>query len=323
MLRSGARSAPPVGEERSGPTVAILMAVRNGAATLPEQLASFARQTHGDWYVLAGDDGSDDASRTVLEDFAAQGHPLRVIDGPCRGAAANFLSLVHAFRADAADGTWMAFSDQDDVWLPDRIERGVAALAGVEGPALYCSRTWVTDMALVERRMSAPRPRPAAFRNALVQNIASGNTILLNAAAAAMVASAAGEAERVVVHDWWIYQLVTGAGGRVVHDDLPTVLYRQHGTNQIGANDGARARLRRIAMIMDGTFRAWNDINIEALQRSAHRLTRENRACLAAFADVRGRPLAARLAGLARLRLYRQSRAATLALWIAAALGRL
>ena len=104
------------------------------------------------------------------------------------------MSLIDTMEELTPRGTWMAFSDQDDVWLPDRLARGVAALGGHSGPALYCSRTWITDERLESRRLSAPRPRSLGFRNALVQNVASGNTILLNAAAADLVRDAAAEA---------------------------------------------------------------------------------------------------------------------------------
>ena len=319
-----ARYATPADACREVP-VAILLAVRNGAPDLPDQLDSIARQTHRNWRILASDDGSMDATRDILEGFAADGHALTLLDGPRQGAAENFMALIRAMPAHAPAESWLAFCDQDDVWLPDRLSRGIAALeaADPEQPALYCSRTWITDAALRGRRLSMPRPRPPSFRNALVQNIAAGNTILLNPPAARLAAAAATEAGPVVVHDWWIYQIVTGAGGRVVHDDRPTLLYRQHEVNEIGANDTTRARARRIRMLLQGHFRDWNEVNIAALRRSAHRLTPENARLLEEFDAMRSRGVPGRLAGIRRLGLYRQSRASSAALWLAALLGRL
>jgi hypothetical protein len=304
-------------------TVSILMAVRNGAAHLPAQLASFAAQTHRDWRLVASDDGSTDHSRAVLADFAAAAGSGRVTvaAGPGRGAAANFLALLAGLPEVPG---WAAFSDQDDVWLPERLEMGLAALAGETGAALYCSRTWVTDPDLGRRRLSAPRPRPPSFANALVQNIAAGNTMLLNPAGAALLRAAAAEAGAVVVHDWWAYQVMTGAGGRVVHDDRPTLLYRQHGANTIGVNDGWRAQLRRLGQIADGTFAGWNRTNLDALSASAHRFTPEARALLGGFATVRQTPgPLARLRGLRRLGLYRQTAVQDAGLWLTALAGRL
>lgn len=307
------------------PHVTILMAVYNGAYHLEEQLESFTAQIHTDWQLLASDDASSDGSQAILERFAGTAKRTVCLTGPARGGTENFMSLIRATPAHAPADSWITFSDQDDVWLPDRLQRGITALQKVpdQQPALYCSRTWITDAALGGRRLSVPRPKPLGFRNALVQNVASGNTILLNAAAARLVQEAAQETVCPVVHDWWVYQLVSGAGGVLVHDDTPSLLYRQHEVNQIGANDTLRAKLLRMTMLLRGTFREWNDVNIEALGRSAHRLTPQNRHLLESFDALRSKGLIRRLWGLKRLGLYRQSHASTLALWVAAALGRL
>ena len=308
-----------MGEERPL-DVTILMGLYNGAAHLGAQLDSLAAQTHDRWHLIASDDRPGDGTGAVLAAFAARAGAGRVeaVQGPGLGGAANYHSLLR--RLPEAPG-WLAFADQDDIWLPDRLARGLAALAGVAGPALYCSRTWIAQGE--GRRLSPPRPRPPGFRNALVQNIAAGNTILLNPAGAALVRAAAAEARAFVVHDWWTYQIVTGAGGRVVHDDAPTLIYRQHAANQIGANDGWRARIRRLWQVADGTFRGWNAVNLAALDASAHRLTPEARAVLAEFRALHSaRGGLRRLRILARARLYRQSAGAQLALWLAAALGK-
>lgn len=307
------------------PHVTILMAVYNGADHLEEQLESFTAQVHTDWHLLASDDASTDGSRAIVEQFAGTADRTTCLIGPAQGGTENFMSLIRAMPAHAPADSWVTFSDQDDVWLPDRLHRGITALQKVpdQQPALYCSRTWITDATLGGRRLSVPRPKPLGFCNALVQNVASGNTILLNAAAARLVQEAAQETVCPVVHDWWIYQLVSGAGGVLVHDDTPSLLYRQHEVNQIGANDTLRAKLLRMAMLLRGTFRDWNNINIKVLRHSAHRLTPQNRHLLDAFDALRNKGLIGRLWGLRQLGLYRQSHASTFALWLAAALGRL
>lgn len=309
------------------PHVTILMAVYNGAPYLPEQLASLADQTHSDWHLLISDDNSTDASGAFLAQAARDLTNLTCLRGPGQGAVANFMSLIRVVPDHAPTGSWLAFSDQDDVWLPEKLERGIAALQACdpERPALWCSRTWVTNDKLGKRVISAPRPRPLGFRNALVQNVVSGNTILLNAAGARLVTQAAHEASRMpVVHDWWIYQLVSGAGGVLVHDDAPSLLYRQHRVNQIGANLGHRARIRRIGMMLRGQYRDWNDTNLMILRCSAHHLTAENRTLLENFVALRAmNGMVRRVRRLRALKLYRQSAISTLALWLAAALGRL
>jgi len=300
------------------------MAVFNGAPYLREQLASIAGQSHTQWHLLVSDDGSTDGSGDILGQAACGTPNMSCMTGPGQGGTANFMSLLCAAPDHGPGASWIAFSDQDDVWLPDRLARGIAALQAQDPavPGLWCSRTWITNEKLVTRSLSAARPRPLGFRNALVQNVASGNTILLNAAAARLATAAARETTCPVVHDWWVYQLVSGAGGVLIHDDMPSLLYRQHRVNQIGANMGHLARIRRIGMLLSGHFRDWNETNLAALRCSAHRLTDENRALLEDFAQVRDHRLARRMAGLRHLALYRQSSVSTAALWLAAALRR-
>ncbi|QYK40427.1 MAG: glycosyltransferase [Paracoccaceae bacterium] len=313
-----------VGAPGPVPEVTILMGLYNGARHIEAQLDSLAAQDHPHWRLVARDDGSVDGTPDRVAAWALA-RPDARIDlgrGPGRGAAANYLHMLAALPENPG---WLAFADQDDVWLPDRLSRGLAALAPRRKEvALYCTRSLITTDRLEGRRLSPPRPRPASFRNALVQNIAAGNTQLLTPPAAALLRAAAQEAGDVVVHDWWAYQIVTGAGGTVVHDDHPTILYRQHEDNQIGANDGWQARIRRLGQVADGTFRGWNDVNMVALRASAARLTPEARRLLDDWDRMRHTPgMPRRLWRLARLGLYRQTLASTLALWLAAVMGRL
>jgi len=142
-------------------TVDILMAVYNGAETLPAQLKSFDAQTHPHWRLLASDDGSRDNSLQILQTFASR-HPsgkVKIIQGPQTGASENFLGLLRHVADQGRAPRWIAFSDQDDVWLPDKISRAMNALRqnGPTHPALYCSRTWVTCSNLSNRRISVAR----------------------------------------------------------------------------------------------------------------------------------------------------------------------
>ncbi len=301
--------------------VTILLGLYNGASFLADQLDSIAAQTHANWALIASDDGSTDRTRAILHDFAAR-HPLHTVvccDGPGQGFARNYLSMLRGLSA--APG-WVAFADQDDVWFPDRLSRGLVALAEVAGPAVFCSRTWITSSGLETLHVSARPRRPLGFRNALVQNVVAGNTILLNPAAAALLVAAAAEADTVAAHDWWVYQLVTGAGGRIVHDDNPSVYYRQH-DNLMGANTDLAGRWHRLIKLIRGDFRDWNALNVAALRGSQHRLTPENRTLLDEFSRMRVCPnRLTRLRTLWRLRLYRQGWTGTVILWLAAVSGR-
>lgn len=310
------------------PRVTILMALYNGAAHLQAQLDSFAAQDWAGWDLLVSDDGSRDAGPEIVRAFATAhpGHDVRRIAGPQQGFARNFLHLI----AQAGDVSAVAISDHDDVWLPAKLSRAMAVLADhpQDRPLLYCARTHIVAPDLTPLALSPRWPRPFGFANALVQNVAAGNTIVLNRAALRLAqeagrrAAAAG-AEDVAAHDWWLYQIVTGAGGLVVRDDEPVLLYRQHPKNEMGRNDTLAAWRARLAKVLSGTFANWNSRNVAALTAAGDLLTPEARHLLADFARLRQRGIWGRLAGLRRAGLYRQTRGAQAALWLAAALGRI
>lgn len=323
LLQHGAR--PGSEPDFSGnPAIAILLACYNGAANLRAQLDSFCAQTLPPALLIVSDDGSTDASRALLADFAAA-HPelpVQLIEGPRQGAAQNFL---HLLRAVPPGIDMVAISDQDDVWLPEKLARGAAALAGAGGdrPVLSTGSSWVCDADLAKLcRMPVPA-RPPGFRHALVQNIAGGNTMMLNRAALALLQAASLEARKLVVHDWWIYQIIAGVGGVVLYDPEPVLLYRQHSGNLIGANHGFVAKSRRLKLLLIGRFRRWNSINIKTLSASAHRFTAQNRQILQDFERLRRMTLLPRLRLLKQLGLYRQGLAGNLSLWVAAVLGKI
>ncbi|MBL8644803.1 MAG: glycosyltransferase family 2 protein [Rhodospirillaceae bacterium] len=304
-------------------SVAILLCTHNGARFLGPQLDSFTAQTHANWTLWASDDGSTDETLSLLQARRAAwgAEKVHILTGPGKGSSANFLSLV---CRDGIEADYFSYADQDDIWHPDKLARAVAWLDTVpaDKPALYFSRTILIDEAGRDLGVSRRHTRRPGFQNALVQNIGGGNTMVFNRAAR-NVLSAAGPAVEVVVHDWWTYMAVTGAGGVVYSDDAPSLQYRQHGANQIGSNLGLAARVFRAGQLLEGRFRAWTDTNINALRAIESRLTPQNRRVLEEFADARARPLMPRLIGVARSGIYRQTFIDNLGLYLAAALNRL
>jgi glycosyltransferase involved in cell wall biosynthesis len=297
----------------TGAHVTILMATRNGARHLPEQLASLVVQTHRDWSLWASDDGSTDATRAILAEFG-ESRPVRIVEGPQRGAAANFLSLL--CHPDLEPGH-VALADQDDVWLKGKLARALRRMGGGDGrPTLYAAESLVTDADLRPRRVSRADAGRAGFGNALVQNLFGGHTTVLDPAAHALV-RAAGVPEGVAFHDWWIYQLVAGAGGRLILDPAPMALYRVHGGSSFGASGfGRRAR-----MVLGREFGAMMEAQAEALWRVRHLLRPEAVEVLDAFRSApRAGP--ARVAALRRLGIARASPRGTAALMAGALFGR-
>ncbi len=299
--------------------IQILMGVCDGAAFLPGQLQSLADQSHGSWRLRASDDSDDRSSREVLEAFRTEvRQEVEILSGPRRGFAANYMSLIAA-----ADPGILAFADQDDVWMPDKLGRAVAALSEIpeDVPALYCARVRPWD----GTRRWRPTPRLArapGFANALIENVATGNTIVLNAPAAALARELAPRVGPVFAHDWWLYQLVSGAGGTVIHDDdAPVVLYRQHGGNQIGMGRGFVAQLQRKRAVLRGALAERLDLNAAALRASRPRLTPRNAALFDAFEAARRRRGPLRLREMSGLGLYRQRALGTAGFFGAVTLG--
>lgn len=305
--------------------VTILMATRNGAPFIEQQLTSILDQSFSHWALWISDDGSDDGTRGLAELFRAR-HPdrdIRVFAGPQQGASANFLSLLH--HADMLPGA-VAFADQDDFWLPDKLERAMAHLADVPPtrPAIYGSRAWIANARLKPMRMSARLARAPSFRNALVQNMASGNTMVLSPAGADLLRAALESGvPSVPYHDWWAYQMVTGAGGDAYWDPEPSVLYRQHVGNEVGSGDTLRGRLARPGAMTRGDVAGRITTALEALMARAEFLTPENRRLLEDFRAARRLPTAQRTMALRKLGLYRHNRFGQAGFWAAALLGKL
>jgi glycosyltransferase involved in cell wall biosynthesis len=217
------------------PSVAILLSTFNGERYLEDQLRSYTAQTHGNWQLYWRDDGSTDDSTTVMTAFGMGPGWGRCVHLPKDGklrATGSFLTLLGmALRGDAS---FFAFSDQDDVWLPEKLAHAVAALSQVtaDRPALYfCARTPV-DRSLRPIGHSPALRRPPGFPAALTQNVIPGCCMTLNRAAAELVDAA--EAPDHTWHDWWCYLVVSAREGVVIRGDSPDILYRQHDRNLIG-----------------------------------------------------------------------------------------
>lgn len=288
-------------------SVAILMCTYNGGRFIAEQLDTIARQTHPNWRLLVSDDGSTDETLVILSDYANRwaGDRLRVRPGPERGFCYNFLSLA-CTPGELSD--FYAFADQDDLWQREKIARALAWIETIppDVPALYCGRTRAIDAFGTELGLSTLFRRPPSLRNALVQSIAGGNTMVFNEAARKLLA-AAGADVMVPSHDWWLYILVTGCGGVVHYDPTPMVCYRQHSKNLIGANASVSARIRRLALLMSGRFQEWNAMNLVALSRVSRYLSPDSVKLLEKFEAIRCRRLGSRLLGLFRGTFYRQT----------------
>lgn len=296
-------------DEISDGAIAILLAAYNGEQFLLAQLQSLLDQRDcPSWQLFWRDDGSQDRSAALIAGFASGLAPGRVrqIAGPesTIGSTPSFLTLLAA--APEAAGLF-AFCDQDDVWLPHKLARARAKLAAVPPgiPALYCAKQTLVDDNLQPIGESPKVCRRPGFANALVQNIATGCTVMLNRAARALILAAPPVPEGTY-HDWWCYLLVSGAGGVVIYDPEPVILYRQHQTNAVGAPASFLTRAMLAARRGPGPFLQHLANRAAVLQEAAPWLTPAANRQLRKLRLLTRASLPARLLGAFTLGLYRQ-----------------
>lgn len=302
--------------------VAILLSTYNGERFLVEQLDSLLAQTHCDWIIYASDDGSVDATLAILREYQERVGAERffILDGPRQGFAKNFMSLV---KNPLVVADYFAFCDQDDVWLPNKLEKGLKSVAGIatELPVLYCTRTHLIDEAGNSIGFSPLFSKAPGFANALVQSLAGANTMLLNRPALELLKRTDDRAI-IISHDWWAYILVSGCAGRVIYDAEPSILYRQHGGNLIGSNSGLLDRLARLKKMLKGTFKHWNDSNLNALGSFSSSLSEKCKVTLMYFACARNASLLRRVYLLKKAGVYRQTAFGNIGLFVASIINR-
>jgi glycosyltransferase involved in cell wall biosynthesis len=296
--------------------VAILLCTLDGARFLAEQLDSLEAQTHQNWVVIASDDGSTDQTLEILQHYQAKWTPgkLTIRSGPQKGFCQNFLSLAcdPEIKAD-----YYAFCDQDDVWLAEKLSvalNNIILNQDSELPYLYCGRTNYVTENLTACGISPPFVFPPSFRNALVQSIAGGNSMVFNQATKSLIEQA-GPLE-VVSHDWWLYLLVTGVDGHVFFDLTPQLMYRQHKNALVGGNISFLAKMKRVRMLLQGRFKYWNTQNINALKKINHLLVKNHQDNLRIFELLRGASLKDRFRLMEVCGLYRQTRRGTISLFL-------
>jgi glycosyltransferase involved in cell wall biosynthesis len=281
---------------------AVLMSTYNGLRFIDEQIRSILDQFGPADRLIIRDDGSSDGTVDYLK---ALSDPRIVVSyGPNIGASPSFLALTAAVPAEA---DMIMFADQDDVWLPGKIERARAQLGdriGSDRPALYCSRLTLVDVTLNEMGLSRGLQIPPSFENALVENIVTGCTSAFNRAALKRIAQY-GDPKLIFFHDWWCY-LVVSAFGDVIFDDQPMILYRQHGNNVVGMDAGLKRYLTVLKFLMKNN---WVQIvynqNRNFYETHGENLPENRRAEMAALFSRQSIPAALRL--MATLKRRRQS----------------
>lgn len=235
---------------KSDSRIAILMATYNGEKYLSQQIESILRQTYTDWHLFVHDDGSCDNTADILNHYVASAPGKITILNytPQGGACNNFMSMMRHVEAD-----YYMFADQDDVWIPEKIEMSMDTMASAEGvareepcPIVVHSDLSVVDAALRETHSSLWQYMDIypefvqSFHDCVICYV-TGCTMLFNRAARDL--SLMKPHTKATMHDSWIVGCCHAAGGKVIGIPAKTVLYRQHGNNTLGAVAASRLTL--------------------------------------------------------------------------------
>jgi rhamnosyltransferase len=227
----------------AGRKILILLTTYNGEKYLSEQVKSIQGQTISNWMLLVRDDGSQDNTRLLLEKFAAEDNRIRIVHDQlaCLGATRNFGALMELSKIEAADTIF--FSDQDDVWVPDKMLKQLQLLHDLEtrqGTGMPCLT--YSDMEVVDEHLRQIHPSFMRYQRQqhepqnpihvlLTQNFVAGCTVAINRS---LLELAIPLPDEIQLHDWWL-ALCAAASGRIAYINEPLVRYRQHASNQIGA----------------------------------------------------------------------------------------
>lgn len=235
--------------------VAVLLAAYNGLKYIEHQVSSILDQENVDVSLFVSIDKSDDGTEEWFADFSRR--EPRVVLLPTGAkfgrAALNFFRLINDI--DFARFDYICFSDQDDVWLKDKLDRAINCL-NLTNSSAYSSD--VTAFWEDGRKMLVKKSQPQVKWDFLFEAAGPGCTYVLRESYASFFKKKLieiGEDVKLIdQHDWFCYAMARGNGFKWIIDNYPGMLYRQHANNQVGVNAGGRAILNRIRQISNGSW---------------------------------------------------------------------
>ncbi|HEO2332030.1 TPA: glycosyltransferase family 2 protein [Streptococcus agalactiae] len=227
--------------------VNILMATYNGEKFLAQQIESIQKQTFKEWNLLIRDDGSSDKTCDIIRNFTAKDSRIRFINENEHhnlGVIKSFFTLVNYEVAD-----FYFFSDQDDVWLPEKLS---VSLEAAKHKASDVPLLVYTDLKVVNQELNILQDSMIQAQShhanttllpELTENTVTGGTMMINHA----LAEKWFTPNDILMHDWFL-ALLAASLGEIIYLDLPTQLYRQHDNNVLGA----RTMDKRFKILREG-----------------------------------------------------------------------
>ena len=270
----------------------ILLSTYNGEQFLAEQIQSIQQQTVQDWKLLIRDDGSTDRTREIIREFVAQDsriHWINENESKNLGVIKSFHNLAQFEEADV-----YFFSDQDDVWLPQKLELSLAEARKypAEMPLMVYMDLTVVNQDLEVLSNSMIRSQSGHANTELVQelteNTVTGGVAMVNHALIQLW----NQTEDILMHDWYLALLAT-AFGKLVYIDQPGELYRQHEHNVLGARTWSKRIKKWLRPSL--LFRMYWDLIKKSQQQAAFLLdmplSAEKRELVAAYVTILDQPM--------------------------------
>lgn len=281
--------------------VNILMSTYNGQQFLAEQIRSIQEQSYADWTLFIRDDGSSDNTKEILKDFERQDSRIHIIDSDKSdnlGVIKSFHKLVNHDRAD-----FYFFSDQDDVWLPNKLELSLKEAQNYPAdlPLMVYMDLKVVNQDLEIMTESMVKSQSHHANTELVQelteNTVTGGVAMINHTLAEMWQ----ETDDILMHDWYL-ALLASAFGNLVFIDQPGELYRQHSDNVLGARTLSKRFKKWIRPHI--LFAVYWDLIKNSQKQARHLLqmplSQSNRELIEAFVTIMDKPM------LERFRILRK-----------------
>lgn len=269
--------------------IAILISTYNGERYLADQVRSIQEQSNHNWHLYIRDDGSKDRTPDILQKLAQDDRRISIIDDRPEnlGVIKSFLYLLQMVDAD-----YYMFSDQDDHWHSDKVDRAYRLISDAGNKQLpLCVHT---ELAVVDAQL---RPLNLMkngqvwddFPHFMFGNCITGCTMIINQALKDKINFSSLNTDQIMMHDWW-FALIAAAFGKVIYDPQPSIDYRQHESNIVGEDNqqSFRALVRRSLHLereADGLARMLKQIR-EFHRHYAGQLSGKNAAYLNAYAGI-------------------------------------
>lgn len=217
--------------------IAVLMSSYNGIQYIKEQIESIiAQEGDFDIYLIVRDDGSEDGTRELLQEYQNAGI-LKWYTGENMGPARSFYSMIQ----DNLGYDYYAFADQDDVWDANKLSAAIKSIeeekANENIPIMYFSNAELVD----DKLKSLGRTVYNRFLEVNIETLSArggvlGCTIVFNNALAQIIQNVEGIPGSMIMHDCYLAQVCVAVAGRIIADDKSHMKYRQHGNNVVGVS---------------------------------------------------------------------------------------